>query len=94
MSYLGIALTATSAAFMPVFGVAKRRIGARLNSAATRGEGMQNILCAYLSVAVLAGLLLNAAFGWWWADPLAALVIAFVAVREGIEAWEGEDCSH
>jgi divalent metal cation (Fe/Co/Zn/Cd) transporter len=92
VSYLGIALTATSAALMPAFGIAKRRIGARLNSGATRGEGMQNILCAYLSVAVLVGLVLNAAFGWWWADPLAALFIAFIAAREGLESWRGDEC--
>ena len=92
VSYLGIGLTAVSAALMPAFGVAKRRVGAQLGSAATRSEGMQNLLCAYLSVAVLAGLALNAALGWWWADPLAALVIAGVAVREGREAWRGDDC--
>jgi divalent metal cation (Fe/Co/Zn/Cd) transporter len=92
VSYLGIGLTAVSAALMPVFGIAKKRVAVKLNSRATMGEGTQNILCAYLSVAVLAGLALNAAFGWWWADPLAALVIAGVAVREGLEAWRGEDC--
>jgi divalent metal cation (Fe/Co/Zn/Cd) transporter len=92
VSYLGIGLTAVSVVLMPFFGVAKKRVGAQLNSLATAGEGTQNILCAYLSVAVLGGLGLNAAFGWWWADPLAALVIAGVAVREGIEAWRGEDC--
>jgi divalent metal cation (Fe/Co/Zn/Cd) transporter len=92
VSYLGIALTAVSAVLMPAFGVAKRRVGQQLGSAATRGEGMQNILCAYLSVAVLAGLGLNALLGWWWADPLAALVIAAVAVREGREAWRGDEC--
>jgi divalent metal cation (Fe/Co/Zn/Cd) transporter len=92
VSYLGIGLTALSAAAMPFFGVAKRRVGEQLGSAATRGEGMQNLLCAYLSVAVLAGLGLNAALGWWWADPLAALVIAGVAVREGRGAWRGDDC--
>lgn len=75
---------------MPYFGVAKRRVGAKLGSRATAGEGMQNILCAYLSAAVLAGLVANAAFGW--ADPLAGLVIAGVAVREGLESWRGEDC--
>lgn len=91
-SWLGIGLTAIALVLMPVFGVAKRRIGARLNSAATAGEGTQNILCAYLSVAVLAGLGLNAAFGWWWADPIAALFIAGVAVKEGRESWRGEGC--
>jgi divalent metal cation (Fe/Co/Zn/Cd) transporter len=92
VSRLGIALTALSIVLMPYFGLAKRRVGARLGSAATRGEGMQNLLCAYLSVAVLVGLTLNALLGWWWADPLAALVIAGVAVREGLESWRGDDC--
>jgi divalent metal cation (Fe/Co/Zn/Cd) transporter len=92
VSRLGIALTAVSLVLMPYFGVAKRRVGARLGSRATTGEGMQNILCAYLSAAVLAGLISNALFGWWWADPVAALVIAVVAVREGLESWRGDDC--
>ena len=91
-SWLGIGLTMASAALMPAFGVAKRRIGARLGSAATAAEGTQNMLCAYLSLAVLAGLLGNALIGWWWLDPLAALFIAYVAVREGREAWKGEEC--
>jgi len=61
-------------------------------SAATAGEGTQNILCAYLSVALLLGLGLNAMAGWWWADPIAALVIAVVALREGVSTWKGEVC--
>lgn len=92
VSRLGIALTAVSLVLMPYFGVAKRRVGQRLGSRATQGEGMQNILCAYLSAAVLAGLGANALFGWWWADPVAALVIAVVAVREGLESWRGGEC--
>ncbi|MGH3118285.1 MAG: cation diffusion facilitator family transporter [Gaiellales bacterium] len=92
VSWLGIVLTAVSAVLMPAFAIAKRRVGNALASLATAAEGMQNMLCAYLSVAVLVGLALNAAFGWWWADPLAALVIAGVAVREGLESWRGEDC--
>jgi divalent metal cation (Fe/Co/Zn/Cd) transporter len=92
VSTLGIALTAVSLVLMPYFGIAKRRVGAQLGSHATQGEGMQNILCAYLSAAVLVGLGANALLGWWWADPLAALVIAGVAVREGLESWRGEDC--
>ena len=91
-SWLGIALTITSAALMPVFGIAKRRVGERLGSAATKAEGTQNMLCAYLSVAVLAGLLGNTLFGLWWLDPVAALFIAYVAVREGREAWSGDEC--
>ncbi len=92
VSTLGIALTAISLVLMPYFGIAKRRVGAQLGSRATTGEGMQNMLCAYLSAAVLVGLAANAVFSWWWADPLAALVIAGVAVREGLASWRGDDC--
>jgi divalent metal cation (Fe/Co/Zn/Cd) transporter len=92
VSWLGIGLTTASAVAMPWFGIAKHRVGAKLQSGATRSEGTQNLLCAYLALAVLAGLVLNAAFGWWWADPLAALVIAGVAVREGLESWRGDEC--
>ena len=91
-SWLGVGLTIVSAALMPVFAIAKRRVGVRLGSAATTAEGTQNMLCAYLSVAVLAGLLGNALVGLWWLDPLAGLYIAYVAIREGHEAWRGEEC--
>ena len=91
-SWLGIALTATAIVLMPLLGVAKRRLGARLNSAATAGEGTQNLLCAYLAAAVLVGLLGNALFGLWWLDPAAALVVAGIAVKEGRESWRGEGC--
>ena len=94
VSWLGVGLTIGSAIFMPLFAVAKRRIGQQLDSSATVSEGAQNMLCAYLSVAVLAGLLGNALAGWWWLDPIAALFIAYVAVREGREAWKGEECRH
>ncbi len=77
---------------MPLLGVAKRRLGARLDSAATAGEGNQNLLCAYLAAAVLVGLLANTLLGWWWLDPIVALGIAGLAVREGILAWQGDDC--
>lgn len=93
VSWVGIALAAVTAVTMPLLAVAKRRVGAALGSSATAREGTQNLLCAYLSVALLAGLGLNAALGWWWADPLAAAVIAVVAVREGIEGWRGDICS-
>jgi len=92
VSWLGIGLTIASVILMPAFGVAKQRLGARLGSAATAGEGTQNILCAYLGAAVLLGLGANAAFGWWWADPVAAFFIAAVAVREGRESWRGDEC--
>jgi len=91
-SWLGIALVTTSLIGMPALGIAKHRLADRLGSAATRGEGTQNLLCAYLAAAVLVGLLGNALFGLWWLDPLAALVVAGVAVREGIESWRGEGC--
>jgi divalent metal cation (Fe/Co/Zn/Cd) transporter len=91
-SVLGIALTSTSLAIMPVLGIAKHRLGARLDSGATAGEGTQNLLCAYLAGAVLAGLATNAWLGWWWLDPLIGLAVAAVAIREGLESWRGEDC--
>jgi divalent metal cation (Fe/Co/Zn/Cd) transporter len=77
---------------MPLLALAKRRVGNQLGSAATVKEGVQNMVCAYLSVALLVGLLANALLGWWWADPAAALVIAAVALREGRESWRGEAC--
>jgi divalent metal cation (Fe/Co/Zn/Cd) transporter len=86
-SWLGIALVTTSLIGMPLLGTAKRRLAVTLGSAATRGEGTQNLLCAYLAGAVLIGLLGNTLFGLWWLDPVAALVIAGVALREGIETW-------
>jgi divalent metal cation (Fe/Co/Zn/Cd) transporter len=91
-SWLGIALVTSSLVGMPALGIAKRRLADRLGSVATRGEGTQNLLCAYLAAAVLAGLLGNALFGLWWLDPIAALVVAGVAVREGVESWRGEGC--
>ena len=77
---------------MPLLAAAKRRVGNGLRSAATVQEGVQNMVCAYLSVALLVGLLANATAGWWWADPAAALFIAGVAVKEGRASWRGEGC--
>jgi divalent metal cation (Fe/Co/Zn/Cd) transporter len=91
-SWLGIALTTSSLIGMPLLGVAKRRLADQLGSVATRGEGTQNLLCAYLAGAVLVGLLGNALFGLWWLDPIAAFVIAGVALREGVESWQGRGC--
>lgn len=91
-SWLGIALVTTSLVGMPALGIAKRRLADTLGSVATRGEGTQNLLCAYLAAAVLIGLLGNTLFGLWWLDPLAALVVAGVAVREGRASWRGEGC--
>lgn len=92
VSALGMVLTATSLIGMPLLGVAKQRVARTLGSQATHGEGAQNLLCAYLAGAVFLGLAGNAAFGWWWLDPIAALVIAGVAVKEGAETWRGEGC--
>ena len=91
-SWLGIGLAVSSVVGMPVLGVAKRRIGERLGSVATEGEGAQNLLCAYLAGALLVGLLGNALLGLWWLDPAVALLVAVVAVREGALAWRGEGC--
>jgi divalent metal cation (Fe/Co/Zn/Cd) transporter len=82
----------TSTIGMPFLGIAKRRLANKLGSVATRGEGTQNLLCAYLAAAVLVGLLGNTLFGLWWPDPAAAIVIAAVAVKEGRESWRGEGC--
>jgi divalent metal cation (Fe/Co/Zn/Cd) transporter len=92
VSWPGIALAAFTAATMPLLAIAKRRVGERLASAATVSEASQNMVCAYLSVALLVGLGANAAVGAWWADSLVALLIAGVAVREGIESWRGQAC--
>ena len=89
---IGIALTATSVVLMPLLGRAKQRLAVRLGSAATHGEGRQNDLCGYQAAAVLVGLGANAAVGAWWSDPLIGLLIAFVALREGRQAWRGEGC--
>jgi len=77
---------------MPLLARSKRKLGRQLSSSATVSEAQQNQICAYLSIALLVGLLLNALAGWWWADPAAALVIGAIAVREGIESWRGENC--
>jgi divalent metal cation (Fe/Co/Zn/Cd) transporter len=92
ISVLGLVLTATSLVGMPILGLAKQRLAASLGSAATHGEGAQNLICAYLAGAVFLGLAGNALFGLWWLDPIAALVIAGVALREGFETWRGEGC--
>jgi divalent metal cation (Fe/Co/Zn/Cd) transporter len=91
-SWVGIGLAVVSVTVMPMFGRAKKRIGSRLGSSATTGEGTQNILCAYLSLAILLGLGANAVFGLWWADPLVALVVAVAAIQTGVRTWRGETC--
>jgi divalent metal cation (Fe/Co/Zn/Cd) transporter len=91
-SWIGIVLVTTSAIGMPLLGRAKRQLAYKLGSGATHGEGTQNMLCGYLAVAVLAGLLGNTLLGWWWLDPIAALAIAGLAIREGLGSWRGESC--
>ena len=93
VSWLGIALSASSLVVMPYLGIAKQRLADQLGSAATKGEGRQNMLCAYLAAALLIGLLGNALIGAWWLDPAVGLLIAAVAVKEGLEAWRGEGCA-
>jgi divalent metal cation (Fe/Co/Zn/Cd) transporter len=92
VSWLGVGLAAVTAPTMPLLARAKRRVGRQLRSTATVAEAQQNQLCAYLSIALLVGLLANAIAGWWWADALAALAIAVIAGYEGLEAWRGEGC--
>jgi divalent metal cation (Fe/Co/Zn/Cd) transporter len=91
-SWIGIALALVSSALMPVFGRQKKLIGNALRSAATAGEGTQNVLCGWLSLAILAGLGANALLGAWWADPVAAIAVAVVAVRAGVTTWRGQSC--
>ncbi|MBF9521302.1 hypothetical protein B5566_02950 [Mycobacterium sp. MHSD3] len=91
-STIGIVLAAVSLAVMPVLSWAQRRAGRELGSASAVADSKQTLLCAYLSAVLLVGLLVNSLFGWSWADPVAALVIAAIAVREGMNAWRGESC--
>lgn len=91
-SPVGIALAAVSVAIMPAFSWFERRTGRELGSASAISDSKQTLICAYLSAAVLLGLVANALLGWAWADAAAALVIAVLAVREGLEAWRGDAC--
>jgi divalent metal cation (Fe/Co/Zn/Cd) transporter len=91
-SWLGIGLSAFTLATMPALAAAKARVADRLRSSAARSESRQTMLCAYLSAALLLGLGLNALLGWWWADPVTALAIAAVAVKEGRDSWRGDAC--
>ena len=91
-SPVGIALAVLSLLIMPILSWAQRRAGRALGSGSVVADSKQTLLCTYLSAVLLAGLLLNSLLGWGWADPLAGLVIAGVAAREGVQAWRGEDC--
>ena len=91
-SYVGIAIAAVSLVVMPLLARAKREVAARINSRAMQADSRQTDICAYLSAILLAGLGVNALFGWWWADPVAALVMVPIICKEGIEALRGEVC--
>ncbi|MEU8901339.1 cation transporter [Nocardia sp. NPDC048505] len=91
-SSVGITLAAVSLAVMPVLSWAQRRAGRELGSASAVADSKQTLLCTYLSAVLLVGLVLNSLFGWSWADPVAALVIAAIAVKEGRNAWKGDTC--
>lgn len=91
-SAIGIGLTTASLVIMPLLSWAQRRTGRELGSRSAVADSKQTLLCTYLSAAVLAGLVLNSLLGWSWADPIAALILAGVAVNEGREAWRGETC--
>lgn len=91
-SWLGVALTAGTLVICPGLGLAKQRLAKRLGSGAVSGEGMQNILCAGIAAGVLVGLIANAAFGLWWIDPVVALAVAAICIREGQRTWRGDPC--
>ena len=91
-SSVGLVLAALSLVIMPVLSYAQRRAGRELGSASAVADSKQTLLCTYLSAVLLVGLALNSLFGWSWADPIAALVIAALAVKEGREAWRGDAC--
>jgi divalent metal cation (Fe/Co/Zn/Cd) transporter len=91
-SYVGIVLAAVSLIIMPLLAREKRKVAAKLNSHALQADSRQTDICAYLSAILLGGLLLNALFGWWWADPTAALVMTPIIAKEGVEALQGKTC--
>ena len=91
-STVGLVLAAVSLLVMPLLAWAKRRTGQELGSPVLVADSTETALCSYLSAILLGGLVLNATLGWWWADPLAAVGIAVLAIREGREAWRGEVC--
>ena len=91
-SLIGIVLAAASLVIMPVLSFAQRRAGRELGSLSAVADSKQTLLCTYLSAILLAGLVLNSLWGWSWADPIAALGIAAIAVREGLNAWRGDPC--
>jgi len=93
-SWLGIALTTISVVIMPIVAREKLKVAAAINSRALRADAMETITCTWLSVTTLAGLGLNALFGWTWADPIAALIIIPLIIKEGVEGLRGQECGH
>jgi divalent metal cation (Fe/Co/Zn/Cd) transporter len=91
-SYVGIGIAALSLVVMPLLARAKRRVAAAISSRALHADSRQTDICTYLSAILLAGLILNALFGWWWADPVAALMMIPIIAKEGVEALRGETC--
>jgi hypothetical protein len=94
VTYFGILYAGACVVVMPLLARAKRRVAVRLNSNALHADSHQSDICAYLSVILLLRLALNAALGWWWADPIAALAMLTIIIREGIAGWCGKTCSH
>ncbi|MEO8041730.1 MAG: cation transporter [Acidobacteriota bacterium] len=92
VTYVGIGIAALSLVVMPLLAREKRKVAANLNSRAMKADSRQTDLCAYLSAILLGGLLLNAIFGWWWADPIAALIMVPIIAKEGVDALRGEAC--
>jgi divalent metal cation (Fe/Co/Zn/Cd) transporter len=92
-SIVGVCLAAVSIVVMPLLARAKRRVAARLNSRALVADSRQTDLCAYLSGILFVGLILNALFGWWWADSIAAVLMVPIIAREGIQALRGDACT-
>jgi len=93
-SHIGIGIAALSLAVMPWLAHAKRKVAAQLNSSAMLADSRQTDLCAYLSAILLGGLIFNAALGWWWADPVAGLIMVPIIAKEGVTAIRGETCCH
>ena len=91
-SLVGIGLALAALVGMPILARVKRNVATAIGSAALRGDAACSITCAYMAAALLAGLALNALFGWWWADPISALGIVYFLIREGREAWSGDEC--
>jgi divalent metal cation (Fe/Co/Zn/Cd) transporter len=91
-TYVGIAVPALSLVVMPLLARAKRKVAKALNSRAMEADSRQTDLCAYLSAILLGGLILNAVFGWWWADPVAAVAMAPIIAKEGLDALQGKAC--